>query len=65
MTMDEFADVTGIEDPNAFEVFAEELAARKTLASQTADLADGLRRIGIEEDGVLQAVTLLARERGQ
>lgn len=66
MTVEEFATTVGL-DPAlagpAFEVFAQELAApRKTRASRCADLAEGLRRVGVAEDRVYFAVGEMVRE---
>jgi hypothetical protein len=67
LTVDEFSAATGLDGDQlaeAFEVFREELTApRKTLAGRTADLAEGLRRLNLDEDVVYAAVTTLAMER--
>lgn len=66
MTVDEFATAVGL-DPAlaapAYEVFTHELGApRKTRAARCADLAEGLRRVGVAEDRVYFAVAEMVRE---
>lgn len=67
MTVDDFAATVGLDDgpiADAYQVFHEELTApRKTLAHRAADLAEGLRRLNLNEDVVLAAVQALAIER--
>lgn len=65
MTFDEFAAAVDI-DPRlaepAFAVFQEELSVpRKTRAARCADLAEGLRNLGVAEDCVYLAAGELAR----
>lgn len=66
MTIDEFAAATGLDHPllgPAYQVFREELdVPRKTRAARCADLAVGLRRLGVPEDIVYVAVSELAKE---
>jgi hypothetical protein len=66
MTAKEFAALIGLDTSlaaPAYEVFTEELAVpRKTRAARSADLADGLRRLGIPEDQVYLAVGELVRK---
>lgn len=65
MTVDEFAATVGLSgallEP-AYERFSEEVGApRKTRAARCADLAAGLRRLGVAEDIVHTAVHELAK----
>lgn len=67
MNIDEFNATVGLDGdrlPDAYEIFREELTVpRKTLAHRSADLAGGLRRLGLDEEAVYAAVLTLARER--
>lgn len=67
MTAEEFGAAVGIDGDllaPAFEVFCEELAVpQKTRAARCADLAAGLRSLGIPEPAVYTAVGELVRER--
>jgi hypothetical protein len=66
-TIEEFElslDVHGDELTEAYEIFRGELTVpRKTLAARSADLAAGLRQLGLDESSVAMAVQLLALER--
>lgn len=66
MTREEFAAAVGLDgellDP-AHEMFCDELAIpRKTRAARCADLAAGLRRLGVPEEIVYTAAHELAKE---
>lgn len=67
MSLEEFRDATGIDDAllvEAHAIFTEEVDAHmKTFAARAADLADGLRGIGADEDAVSLTVRLLAEAR--
>lgn len=67
MTIEEFQaalDVHGDTLDEAYEVFREQLTVYpKSLAARAADLAEELRRIGLEEMAVAAAVEVLAMER--
>lgn len=67
MSLDEFAAAVGVDDEHrdaAYQMFCAELTApRKTLAHRSADLADGLRLIGVDETTTYTAVHVLAQER--
>lgn len=62
-----FALQAGIDDDlaeAAFEIFEHEMTApRKTLAHRAGDLAEALRRLGVDEQAVHAAVCALATER--
>ncbi|WP_043717395.1 hypothetical protein [Nocardia asiatica] len=67
MNREEFAaavDLDGEILNEAHEAFTVELRApRKSLAGRSADLAQSLRLIGVDEGAIYSAVTLLATER--
>ncbi|MEU2106499.1 hypothetical protein [Nocardia sp. NPDC019255] len=67
MTREEFAAAVGLDGETlqqAHEAFMEELrASRKSLAGRSADLAESLRLLGVDEETVYSAVTLLAMGR--
>lgn len=66
MTVDEFASTVGLDTAlaaPAYEAFTAELATpRKSRAARCADLASGLRRLGVPEPAVYTAVHALAME---
>lgn len=67
--IDDFAHALSLDEDmigDAYEIFCEEVRApSKTLAARAADLAEGLRQIGLDEQAVAAAVQQLAMERGR
>jgi len=67
ISLDDFGAALGIEEEylaDAHAIFCEELAGpQKTLAARAADLAHGLRGLGVPEETVSAAVCQLRMER--